>query len=181
MSERLILLDLNGVLCRKITSGPMPENAFDLRAYAVEPRPGVTEFLEFCYSHYAVGFFSSTTFKNADPILKKLLTPEQYKLSTIKWFRDRTRFDPDNTNHETVKVLKDLFENPVTNYDRVWNETNTLLIDDSEQKTRFNSKGNVLLVKSYTGDSQDRELALLMEEIPQKLHSTSEKSNVGEH
>jgi TFIIF-interacting CTD phosphatase-like protein len=178
MSDHLILLDLNGVLCRKIASGPVPENALQLQSYAVEPRPGVKEFLEFCYSHYTVGFFSSTTFRNADPILKKILTPEQYQLSKIKWFRDRTRFDPDTKDHTTIKVLKDLFDNPIANSERIWSESNTLLIDDSIEKTRFNSPKNVLLVKTYSGDLKDRELLNLIEEIPRKLHSTSEKSNV---
>lgn len=94
MSEKkLLLLDIKGVLCRTVDP---EEDLVDLKLgrYNVIFRPGCREFLAKCYQHFTVGFMSSTTYKNAGPILEALLTKEQQKKTLLKWFRDRTSLDP---------------------------------------------------------------------------------------
>lgn len=171
MSRKLIVLDINGVLCTKTQDNVEKNEGIKLATYNVIFRPEYRKFLNFCYENYDVGFFSSTTYKNASLILKKLLTPEQYKKTVFMWFRDRTVLDPDfNKDPEikqfdTIKRLSDIIDNPIVNHDRRYNYQNTVLIDDSQRKTRFNDPFNIVIVPPYDGSKEDDILESIMEEI----------------
>jgi hypothetical protein len=165
----MILLDINGVLCCKV-----PKNSdkydFELNSYKVIVRPGCSEFLDFCYNQFTVGFFSSTGYTNAHAILKRILTPDQWKLTKIMWFRDRTHFDPEYVNsHDTIKKLQDIFDNPMVNAKRQYNSENTILVDDSSIKTRFNNPKNIVIVGTFKGDKDDYILFPMMDIITQKF------------
>ena len=177
-STRLLLLDINGLLCCKVPKGQKnkkynKDDILKLNSYKVIIRPHCREFLEYCYSKFTIGFFTSTCEWNVKAILNKLLTPEQHKATALMWFRDRTRFDPissaDEMSFETIKMLEDIFQNPMANEKRLYNDQNTLLIDDSETKTRFNDPANIIICKAFTGEEDDRGLFDLMEIIPQRF------------
>ena len=180
---RFLLLDINGLLCCKVPKGQKYKNydksdILKLNSYKVIIRPYCREFLEKCYSQFTIGFFTSTCEWNVKAILNKLLTPEQHKATVLMWFRDRTRFDPD-TSHEvsgfdTIKVLDDIFQNPMVNEKRLYSEQNTVLIDDSETKTRFNDPANIIICKAFTGEENDQGLLDLLEIIPQKFEALTE-------
>ena len=185
----LLVLDINGVLCRKVPKDYKGPTDLDLSGYKVILRPGCREFLEKCYQNFTVGFFSSTTYKNAGPILGSLLTPEQDKTTLFKWFRDRTSLDPNWTlgpdgrrvsshhswgsdislpqiklkDHSTVKRLTSVFESPFINRDRTFDWTNTIVCDDSIEKLRFNPRSNCFVVPSFV--EHDNELDTLFERI----------------
>ena len=180
MDTRLLLLDINGVLCCKsehknaleevtedLTNCNLNEIKLEilkLSTYNVTLRPNYREFLEFCYENFSVGFFSSTTYPNANAILEKILTPEQKAKTILKWFRDHTHLDPDfGSNpeivfHDTIKKLSDIFDNPIINGNRKFSPKNTLLCDDSEIKTRFNDPKNIVIFKGFKGDPEDKVL-----------------------
>jgi hypothetical protein len=174
-NNRLLVLDINGVLCCK-----MPKNSIiseqlellELKRYTVIMRPGYREFLDFCYDNFTVAFFSSTTYSNANAILDKLLSSEQKSRTAFRWVRGRTHFDPDYLNdsqttfHDTIKKLSDIFDNPIINDKRKYNESNTILCDDSEVKTRFNEKKNIIIFKPFEGDENDNILFEMMKMIP---------------
>ena len=163
----LLLLDITGVLCHKVDKG---KGIIKVNSYDVNPRPGHVEFLQTAFKEFEVGFFSSTTKTNADPILKALLTKEQYKACILFWYRDRTRFDPEvgDNDFATIKVLDDLFANPIANREKKWNKTNTLIVDDSPSKVRFNDPMNVVMVESYEG-GEDKKLIGLLDQIRDKF------------
>lgn len=169
---RLLLLDINGLLCCKMPKISHCGNLeiLNLNSYNVIMRPGCREFLEFCYAGFTVGFFSSTNKWNVDAILKKLLNSEQQKTTAFKWYRDHTHFDPD-TEYATIKKLQDIFDNPVVNENRKYSSENTILLDDSEAKTRFNDPNNIIICEAFTGKEDDRFLFELMELIPQKFEN----------
>lgn len=173
---RLLLLDINGVLCCKqryisdlsehinqLSLEPKCE-LLKLKSYTVMLRPGYREFLDFCFEHFTVAFYSSTTYSNANAILNKLLTSKQKNKTLFRWFRDRTQLDPDFgqnpkiMKHDTVKKLVDVFNCPLINEERKFNYDNTLLCDDSEQKTRFNPDKNIVIFPEFTGDPHDQVL-----------------------
>src|SRR5437016_4527223 len=100
-SNKLLLLDINGLLCCKTTKMSVNDTfltSLQLKNYQVILRPYYKEFLHFCYTHFNVGFYSSTSKFNASIILKALLTEEQIKQTLLLWFRDRTYLDPDSNN-----------------------------------------------------------------------------------
>lgn len=170
---KLVILDINGLLCRKTTEGKAD---LSLGRYGVVVRPGAREFLEFCYQNFDVGIFSSTTYKNASPILDFLLTAEQQKKTKFKWFRDRTSLDPQWGSSElsadpswdldefhdkkieqysTVKKIGDVLSAPQINEDRKYTLENTLIVDDSLMKMRFNPKKNVVIVAPFEKEEDD--------------------------
>lgn len=160
-SKRLLLLDINGLLCCKVPKNQIIKNQefIKLSTYNVIVRPGCRKFLKSCYLNFDVGFLSSTTEYNATIILKKLLTPQQHKLTVCFLFREFCRADPDPINtFDTIKVLQDVFDDDTLNKNNQWNDTNTILIDDSITKTRFNDPVNILICKSYTGEKSDTTL-----------------------
>lgn len=156
----LLVLDINGLLCYKVKQPymkPDDGNFLDRKFYRVYRRPGVEEFLEWCLKNYDVAMWSSTTTYNAQPILKWLF-PLRGTLKPVKfsWYRDRTNLDPDYNidnrvqNHDTVKNLVNIWSDPYVNDSRRYNKFNTLIVDDSVRKTRFNNEDNVLIVDKYS-------------------------------
>lgn len=172
----LLLLDIKGVLCQEVTEKPN-QPYIKLKNYYIILRPGLTEFLKYCYDHYTVGFFTSTTKKNANLILDRILTQEQFKLVHINWSRSRTRYEPtEKHGYKTIKVLKDLFDNPEYNHNRNWSESNVILVDDSIDKVRFNKPENILIAPSFDPTKQDTVLVDLMEQITAKFAKLRNRS-----
>lgn len=171
---RLLILDINGLLCCKMPkSYPNTElEILELKSYKVLMRPGYREFLDLCYNNFTIAFFTSTYEGNANAILKKLLTAEQQKVTAFKWFRDRTHFDPDSsTPYNTIKKLQDIFDNPVINADRKYHSSNSILTDDSPTKTRFNDPKNIVICEPFTGKEEDHVLFELFELIMDKFNN----------
>ena len=206
-SVKLLLLDINGLLCCKTKNS---DNNIKISSYYVILRPFYKEFLDFCYNHFHVGFFSSTPEKNARMILKHLLTKEQIVKTKLFWFRDRTHLDFDikterrdvlndldisfdtnviqkqlsvafNTNavtfdtfdtnaiqkqqkvvFDTIKKLNDIYDNPVVNSKHLYHSKNTILIDDTFKKVRYNELNNIIICQEFTGDEKDIHLIELM-------------------
>jgi hypothetical protein len=161
MLDKLLLLDINGLLCCKVPKG----QGLSIKSYDVILRPYYKEFLDWCYKHYKVGYFSSTSAINAKLILNYLLTPEQKEHCVLFWFRDKTQLDPyPKKRYDTIKSLIDVYDH----VEYVFNDCNTLIIDDSYNKVRFNLQKNVLLCQPYKNDKDDDELIRLMSDIVTK-------------
>ena len=187
--KRLAIFDINGFLCQKVPKDYEGPVDLELQSYKVILRPGCGEFLSQCYERFTIGFFSSTTYKNAGPILQELLTQEQDKATLFKWFRDRTSLDLDwmreissdpswqldlfvgmkLEKHSTVKRLSSVLETPFLNDDRIYSLKNTLICDDSAEKLRFNPKANCLVVEPFTGERDDTVLSTLVDEIDRRF------------
>jgi len=147
---KLLILDLNGLLVSK-QNKPIKNCCYaehKCGKYYVYLRPQVFEFIEQILNLYDVAIFSSTTFKNAMPIVELLFKEQQSKLK-FKWFRDRTEYDPDTDDHSTIKELVRVWRNPTANWERTYNKHNTLICDDDLSKVRFNSENNYLVVAKF--------------------------------
>lgn len=200
----LLLLDINGVLCIKITKPEYNriikdnDDAFSemkvikLLSYYVVVRPGCYEFLNFVYTNFDVGYFSSTTQKNARGILNSIISQEQEDETKVFWFRDRTHFDPDSgfvegvnyitgvpsTVFDTIKLLSDIYDNPIINCRRQYNDGNTILCDDSEKKTRFNNSNNVIIFPKFDGNKDDAMLFEMINTITERFEMLKEMDKV---
>ena len=166
----LIILDLNGVLCYKedrntidLAKSVGPEWV-ETKSYLCRLRPNCREFIEYILDHknLRLGIWSSTTYPNSQPIIDSILTKEQQKNLEFVWYRDRVKLDPeielkyqDHTikTFDTVKILNDVFLHPT--FERKWNETNTLIVDDSSRKMRFNSAQTVYIISQFTSENID--------------------------
>jgi len=168
--ERLIILDINGILCWKVLIEEHPKEKIveamssfgfghiELPRYIVFIRPYVKEFLNFCYEYADVGFFSSTTQPNAWGILNHILTEDQKKKTKFYWYREHTkldpnfRLDPSIFGHDTIKLMSDVFSSPYINCNRTYGYYNTVIVDDAYQKVRLNHPSNIQIVKSFDLD-----------------------------
>lgn len=177
MTKKLLALDINGILCYKhFIKDKSPINNVSnseelaVGGFVVFLRPHARHFLSFCFDNYDIGFYSSTTRKNAQPILDVLLTDDQKKKVKFYWYRDRTRLDPDwkkkpdIKQYDTVKLIQDILDCPTINESRNYNAENVFLIDDSMKKTRFNDPKNVFIVKTFNpcDENEDEELLNLV-------------------
>lgn len=169
--NKLIVLDINGLLCKKINKDIVYNKnltCIPLNSYNVILRPYYKEFLNFCYTNYHVSIFTSGTINNTKIILDKLLTKEQLKLTKFIWCRDKNRLDPDyhmdifTTSYDTIKVLQDIYDHPVINEHRIYNNNNTILLDDSYKKCRFNNINNYIICNSFNIDVNDNYLLELI-------------------
>lgn len=165
----LLLLDVNGLLIYKVRPGDSKKADMKLEKYSVIFRPYFKEFLNEIFKLYDVGIFSSTTWKNISKILGYTFTENQEKNLVCIWCRDRTRLDREKGGYQTLKMLNDIWDNPVINAGNQYNNFNTLLCDDSTIKTRFNDPRNILIVKEYQGDMQDRYLLDILKLIKEKF------------
>lgn len=186
--DKLVVLDINGVFCRKLT----PEETRELKGVdgivklegskftgGVEFRPGYLEFFDRLLTKYHVAIFSSTTHKNASSIIQaSQLKSQEFD---FLWYRDRTRFDPEGQggeiqSFETIKMLNDIYDNPIVNMHRQWSDRNTIIIDDSSTKVRFNKSENVLVISSFKGASEgDNYLLEVAELIDAKFAALDDK------
>ena len=156
----LIILDINGLLCckRELTPSPLSLTPSPLSLtpilkteyYEVFARPHAKEFLSTMFRLYTVSFFTATTYSNAHKILAAILTKNQLERCLFTWYRNQTREDTEGVeSYATVKKLEDVFSYPKIKklgYDY----TNTLIIDDSESKMRYNPSKNVVICKPFT-------------------------------
>jgi len=175
--KKLVILDVNGLLGYKCGKDEIFDDSLPrqkLEFYDFIERPGVKPFIDKLLEKYQIAIFTSATFYNYEGIIKKLLTPEQVKSMTFRWYRDKTRHDREANilgleKYSTVKVLQDLFDNPVYNRDDEFNSTNTILCDDCPIKTRHNPPENVIIVEGFKGDPQDTYLEDLPDLIDQRF------------
>src|SRR5688572_9376003 len=72
----LLVMDVNGVFAAKVDSG-YPNPDLKLRHRSLVFRPGYREFFTHVFDRYSVGFYTSTRYYNAKPVIDKLFTPAQ--------------------------------------------------------------------------------------------------------
>nr|QBK90310.1 MAG: ctd-like (NLI interacting factor-like) phosphatase [Pithovirus LCPAC102] len=163
-SKQLIILDLDGLLFirkNKFTAynqkgeSNNPDtnikseyNTFEHKKHLYVLRPGYDDFIDYCLSNYDVGIFSSITEKNITCIIDNVFWDKKDKLKFIL-HRKYTKLDPDygkNKNiksFDTVKYISDIISNPILNEKRIYTMRNTIIVDDTYRKVRFNPRNNI--------------------------------------
>lgn len=161
--DKLVILDFNGIFIDKVFDPSAESNQNGktekgvefktIKNFIIYFRPHFRDILNEISRKYSVAFWSSTTEQTAQPILS-LMGLKKYDFRFI-WFRENTLFDPnygvddDIERHDTVKNLSNVYLNPVGNRDRKWDETNTLIIEDSPKKVKYNPIRNVLILNPF--------------------------------
>jgi hypothetical protein len=130
----LLILDLNGTLLyRKDRS----------KSQNFVARPHTEEFLRYLLGKFSVMIWSSATPASVTSICRKLFTEEQRGLLVAEWGRDKLGLTPEQYNHK-VQVYKQLEKvwdseiiaasHPDYNRGGRWDQSNTILLDDSALK-----------------------------------------------
>ncbi|KEF61670.1 uncharacterized protein A1O9_03238 [Exophiala aquamarina CBS 119918] len=128
----LVILDLNGTLLVRPKNGKNPMS-FKLR-------PGVTSLLEYLFANHVVMVYSSARPANVQGIVKKLFHPRQQTQLAGIWARDKLELDEDqyNAKVQVYKKLDKIWNDPIIRASagpgQRWDQTNTVLVDDSRLK-----------------------------------------------
>ncbi|GMH21905.1 hypothetical protein Nepgr_023748 [Nepenthes gracilis] len=155
--KKLLILDLNGILADIIvhfSDGYMPDTT--ISGKAVFKRPFCDDFMEFCFERFCVGIWSSRTKRNVDGVVDFLMGEGKRKL-LFCWNQfhctDTGYFTVENKNKPLVlKELKNLWnkQEPDLPWEKgEYNESNTLLIDDSPYKALRNPPHTAIFPLPY--------------------------------
>ncbi|XP_030443112.2 uncharacterized protein LOC115665375 isoform X1 [Syzygium oleosum] len=165
--KKLLILDLNGLLADvrphvdyRYKPGLMVSRE------AVFKRPFVDDFLQFCFEKFAVGVWSSRTKRNLDPVVDFLMGDSKGKL-LFCWDQSYCTITKFATieNRDKPLVLKELrklwdkLESNLPWEKGAYNESNTLLLDDSPYKALCNPANTGIFPYSYHyRDAKDNSL-----------------------
>lgn len=143
-------MDLNGTLLHR----PSKKRPF----HFVE-RPHARRFLQYCLDNFLVAIWSSARPRNVENMVRQLLTPDQVDRLLVTWARDKFGLTPDDYNAR-VQVYKRLTTvwaepgvqaaHPEARAGGRWDQTNTVLVDDSVEKGR-SEPHNILVLPEFAG------------------------------
>ncbi|XP_020551947.1 uncharacterized protein LOC105168876 [Sesamum indicum] len=155
--KKLLVLDVNGLLVDISSYVPYDHDPDDIiLKKAVFKRPYCDDFLKFCFERFNVGVWSSRTKRNMEPILEFLLGSDKCKL-LFCWDQSHctdTGFTTVEKRHKPLllKKLKKLWDkcDPDLPWERgVYNESNTLLLDDTPYKALSNPQYTAVFPYTY--------------------------------
>ncbi|KAL2676714.1 hypothetical protein Neosp_010478 [[Neocosmospora] mangrovei] len=150
----LIVMDLNGTLLHR----PNKRRPF----HFVE-RPHAKAFMSYCLDTFHVAIWSSARPDNVSKMVDQLLTPEQRERCLLVWGRDT--FGLCQADYDArVQVYKRLTSvwsdprimeaHPAAQTGGKWDQTNTILVDDSLEKAR-SEPFNILQIPEFSGLSTE--------------------------
>ncbi|KAI7091833.1 hypothetical protein KC356_g331 [Hortaea werneckii] len=168
----LIILDLNGTLLFRKSRGA-----------SFVGRPKVQEFLQYLLAKHKVMVWSSATPTNVELMCEKLFAPHQKDKLVGIWGRDKLQLSPTQYNQK-VQVYKQLrwawrdhsVASSALPSTGEWNQENTVLIDDSEEKAA-SEPYNLLKIDEYEGTAEQDELDVLGQ-VVDYIQKLSRQSNV---
>ncbi|KAM0435122.1 hypothetical protein ACHAPT_003211 [Fusarium lateritium] len=146
----LIVMDLNGTLLHR------PNKR---RPFHFVQRPHASAFLSYCLDTFHLAIWSSARPDNVSKMVDQLLTPEQRERCLLVWGRDtfglsKTDFD---SKVQVYKRLTSVWSNPrvmaahpSARVGGRWDQTNTILVDDSMEKGR-SEPFNLLQIPEFSG------------------------------
>ena len=146
----LVVIDLNGTLLHR-PSRKRPSKFVE--------RPFAKDFVRYCLEHFKVVIWSSARPLNVDLMCKQLLTADQLNQVVAIWGRDKfglTQHDY-NARVQCYKRLTRLWADesvkahPAGENGEVWDQGNTVLIDDSAEKAR-SEPYNCITLPEFVGD-----------------------------
>ncbi|KAL3613177.1 hypothetical protein CASFOL_042963 [Castilleja foliolosa] len=157
--KKLLVLDVNGVLADISADVPdeyVPDAELNFNKKVIK-RPHCDDFLKFCFERFNVGVWTSRTKKNLEPVLEAVLGTDMYKLLFI-WDQSHCTDTGLTTveNSQKPLLLKELNKlwdkfDPDLPWERgVYNESNTLLLDDTPAKASSNPLYNGIFPDTYT-------------------------------
>jgi RNA polymerase II subunit A small phosphatase-like protein len=150
--RKLLVLDLDETLIHATEERLDRDEDFKLFEYHVYKRPYLDEFLDFAFSNFDVGVWTSSGEHYAQGIVAEVFRakPPAFLFSSL---RCTLRRDFNTGGHVPVKRLSKLKS-------RGYKLEEIIAVDDTAHKHKDNY-GNLVHVAEYNGDQGDEELLLL--------------------
>ncbi|KAL5723238.1 hypothetical protein ACHQM5_006658 [Ranunculus cassubicifolius] len=169
MKKKLVILDLNGILADFVDKPPKNYKPhLKIRGKSVFKRPFCDDFLKFCFANFQVAVWSSRM-KGIDRFVDFLFGDMKHQL-VFCWDQSRCS-EPGltigqlgiKTNEKKQKslFLKELKKVWITSDAKFpwkngeYNESNTLLLDDTPYKAMFNPPNTAVFPTSYTFQTEN--------------------------
>ncbi|KAL1338233.1 hypothetical protein HN51_032916 [Arachis hypogaea] len=158
LKKKLLVLDINGLLVDLVYPPPNDQNPDTIiRGVAVFKRPFYLDFLKFCFERFEVSIWSSRSRRNVEPIVEYLMGEMKNKL-LFCWDYSHctgTSFKTFEDSHKELqfKDMKKVWDKQFPNlpWDKgYYNESNTLLLDDSPYKALLNPPYTTLFPHTFT-------------------------------
>lgn len=133
----LIILDLNGILCHRIRDkdgeigNPYRDSIANIAMTPIISRPALPEFLKMLDDHFCLAVWTSAKAKTANKLLKVLFPDTIREKLLFVWSQSQCKSIRTNSNNTLFqKPLQSVFQKYP-----LWNESNTILVDDSPEKS----------------------------------------------
>ncbi|KAK8065364.1 phosphoprotein phosphatase [Apiospora hydei] len=148
----LVVIDLNGTLLYR----PSRKNP----SRFVE-RPHTRAFLDYCLNTFCVAIWSSAKPDNVHKMLNQLLAPEERAKVVAIWGRDTLGLSPADYNGrvQCYKRLTVLWADLARRLGQRWDQSNTVLVDDSSEKAR-SEPFNLIQLPEFEGDLAEQGFVL---------------------
>uniref|UniRef100_A0A7C9ECY2 Mitochondrial import inner membrane translocase subunit TIM50 n=1 Tax=Opuntia streptacantha TaxID=393608 RepID=A0A7C9ECY2_OPUST len=155
--KKLLILDINGILADIVYPPPRGYKAdTKIAGRAVFTRPFCSDFLGFCLERFNVAIWSSRSRKIIDRLINYLMGDMKHKL-TFCWDLSHcteSNFKTLENKHKALvfKELRKVWENHSPDYPwekGYFNESNTLLLDDTPYKALLNPPHTAIFPYSY--------------------------------
>jgi NLI interacting factor-like phosphatase len=171
----LVVIDLNGTLLfRPSRKSPTKFTA----------RPNTYRFLKYCIDTFTVAIWSSAMPENVNNMCNAILTPDLRKKVVAIWGRDKFGLSQADYGMrvQCYKRLTKLWadnkvarSHPLWDMGLRWDQTNTVLIDDSLEKGR-SEPFNLVEIPEFFGD--EKETGEFLPQVHDFLNHLSMHSNV---
>ncbi|XP_047332495.1 uncharacterized protein LOC124936082 [Impatiens glandulifera] len=163
-TKKLLILDINGILVDIVPIGVSSQRVIPQKQ--VHTRPFYNGFLQYCFNKFHVAVWSSRNKKNLDAVIKYLFgdsSPNFLFICDQSHCTNTGIYTLENKKKPLfLKELKSLLEGNIITLpwtDGWFNESNTLLIDDSPYKALRNPPHTAIFPQSYDfNDENDRSL-----------------------
>ncbi|KAH6791231.1 Haloacid dehalogenase-like hydrolase superfamily protein [Perilla frutescens var. frutescens] len=157
ITRKLIVLDVNGLLANIVMPAPKDfRGDAHILGRAIFKRPFCDDFLKFCFQNFVVGVWSSRSKRIIERVVDYLLGDQKDKL-LFCWdmsHSTQTGFNTLENIHKPLvfKELRKIWENDDPSLpwkSGVYNESNTLLLDDSPYKALLNPLCTAIFPSSF--------------------------------
>ena len=171
----LIILDLNGTLCERTRSGD------------VHHRPGLAPFLKYCLQNHKVMIWSSARGYNVTRVCSLLFSDVQRQKLVARWGRETLGLSAAEFG-EKVQVYKRLHvlwaaetvqqSHPQAGEGGTWDQRNTVLIDDSEEKAASEPFNHLAIPEYSTARNRVERKAPALVKVVEYLEQARRYSDV---
>jgi hypothetical protein len=172
-------MDLNGTLLHR------PDRK---RSSHFVPRPALTPFLRYILSHFKVMIWSSARPENVEKMCTSLFSyvPEAKGQLLATWGRDKMGLSADDYNKrvQCYKRLEKVWnsipiqqQHPFAAQGGKWDQTNTVLIDDSLEKARTEPH-NLVEIPEFDGKPEPK---AILDDLTEYLHELLYQTNVSSY
>lgn len=151
----LVIIDLNGTLLHR------PNHK---KTSTFIERPFTRTFLDYCLRTFTVAIWSSAKPENVRKMVPQILSPQDQRKLVAVWGRDTLGLSADDYNQrvQCYKRLEAIWDDPGVAAShpeaadgKRWDQTNTVLIDDSKEKAR-SQPYNIIQLPEFQGDTSEQ-------------------------